>query len=881
MARGYEIMKELDLERRGFLQIVSSILTWLSTGAVASAANASQALTPPPVAERGRYHPGRIPNEYSLFLPGERESLKNAPRLLAIGPNSVKARLDRDEKIVREGESIGGWQLLTIIPKLNGEATAVFERRLTHQGAMVYLTREGEIARIPERIGEISKIRPRPTDTPHGIRFERPSPYVPGPDVWGDYILNSAEDPCYENVAALGPEFIGWTLVANEEAGCENSLWLEADGKSRQLIPIPAAAWAPDVQGRVFDPIHFLPSLYGAYQGYPDLYEYVTGYSKRTLLGGYLPAAHIGVWNPKNKVGYEVMVILPRGADARPLGRIRAMLPARNSEKYVSRARAAAAVAEPIGKFVEQYWNGSARDFFTALAEIWAHWYHLFEDHMRVEIPDEWLLDAARASIALCRCAYRGLEPGEQIGEGNYTEVGVRGHSLFPVSHYKFVWAQQLWSLGEDAQRYFQYYLDHSITPDGNFVYNTHDQVDAPLDAGVFLEVSARAYDYTHDVEALRKRLPVLRRMISFLLERYRYTKQKFPAKDPRHGLIWGSPEADNGNPKNDYPESHLYYYQNASWAWRGLKEHARCLERAGTEQGDADLRREAAEVAGVAAEIRIDVERSLETTLAAGNPEMKRARIPPIYAFDTQRKPVELGSYESHRYIMDWWTSDWGDPELDAGHFRHRLLAGLQMLGMNTNLEYPLTSNFMEHGTLAHLIRQDDYRPFLLTLYGNQCYAADSGNRYTPEDALVPGSYPGEGNPGGWSAKVDSTIQPAIGLRWLLCYEEHDRDVVHLQKAAPQHWFRSGQRIRVEKCPTRFGPISWTTDSLGSAVGAPRWRIQLQLAKFHNATLVIHIHPPERQTLKSASVGEIHPDRVVLTPGALAGKTAVTIEIL
>jgi hypothetical protein len=30
----------------------------------------------------GRYSPGRIVNEYNLFLPGEREALKNSPRVL-------------------------------------------------------------------------------------------------------------------------------------------------------------------------------------------------------------------------------------------------------------------------------------------------------------------------------------------------------------------------------------------------------------------------------------------------------------------------------------------------------------------------------------------------------------------------------------------------------------------------------------------------------------------------------------------------------------------------------------------------------------------------------------------------------------------------------
>src|SRR5206468_1872642 len=146
---------------------------------------------------------------------------------------------------------------------------------------------------------------------------------------------------------------------------------------------------------------------------------------------------------------------------------------------------------------------------------------------------------------------------------------------------------------------------------------------------------------------------------------------------------------------------------------------------------------------------------------------------------------------------------SDWGDPELDAGHFKHRGVAGEQIMGMNIDGDYPRTSNFMEHGTLAGRIRQEDYRPFLLALYGNLCYAMDSSNRYAPEDALLPGNHPGEGSPYAWSAVVTSELQPALGLRWLLCYEEHNRAVVHLQKAVPKHWFGAGERIRVENCPT------------------------------------------------------------------------------
>jgi len=836
---------------------------------------ATEASTPAAVSThelpRGRYQPGRVPNEYSLLLPVERDALKNTPRVSRIEGRVVTARWGEEERSVRVGESIAGWQLVTILPWLNGTPTAVFEKHVTHQGAIAYITEMGEIAQIPKRVGDLAKIQPRPTNTPHGIKLERPAQYIPGPDVAGDYVLNSDEDPCYENVAALGAELIGWTLVANEESGPERSLWLDAAGKSRQLPNDPQALWAPDLTGALFDPSRFLPS--------ESLYELVPGYSKRTLLGGYLPAADIGVWNPRFHAGYEVMVILPPGAESKPLGRVRAMIPPGSKGALIPAGDTGAGSVTPSSGFVERYWNGSAEDFFAGLVGIWNKWHDFFQSRMEVEIPDEWLLDAARAGIVLSRTSYQGLEPTYQIGEGAYTKIPVRSHALFPVAHYEFVWAHQLWNLSQEVEPYLQHYLEHYILPDGNFLYNTQDQVEAPLNAGVFLENSARAYDYTGDLEALRRRLPIIRRMIDFVVRRYRYSKQTFPVSDPRHGLIWGSPEADNGDPANDYPESHPYYYPNASWTWRGLKEHARVLDRAGSEHQDDSLRRESAELARLAAEMRTDIERSLATTLGARNAAMKQAGITPFTAFDTERKPSELSSYENHRYMMDWWTSDWGDPELDRGHFRHRSIAGQQILGMNTDGDYPRTSNFMEHGTLAGRIRQEDYRPFLLALYGNLCYAMDSGNRYAPEDALLPGNYPGEGSPYAWSAVVNSELQPALALRWLLCYEEHDSNVVHLQKGAPQHWFRGGERIRVKGCPTRFGPLTWTTEANGAGARLA-WRVTIEFAGLFEADLVVHIHPPDRQPLKSTSLGNLHPDRIILPATTFASKTRVTIEI-
>jgi hypothetical protein len=846
------------MKRRTFLQN-------LGAAYVSSAASAAEPEHESRNQRTKAYAPGRIPNEYSLLLPGEREALGSFPQVTRIAQRS--ATVHGETRSLRPGDVVNSWQLLTVT-SMNGSDTAVFEKHVAHQGAIIFVTEaEGVILRIPKRIGKLENIRPRPTNAPQ-IQFKREVPYVAEPDRLAEYILQSNEDPCYENVAALGAEYIGYTLVANEQAGPLLSLFLEANGRSREISSHPEGQglWAPDVAGRVFDPARFFPGED------PNIYRYLPGYSKRTLLGGYLPVADIGVWNAESRAGYEVMVLLPPGAEARPMGRVRISVPQwladqLGAEPHVWR--------ESDGElYLERYWNTTAEEFFSALAGIANQWQHFFEDHLKVEIPDPWLLEAARAGITLSRCSYRGLEPTYQIGEGAYTKIPERSHALFPVAHYEFVWAQQLWSLTAQVEPYFQHYLNHYILPDGNFLYNTQDQVEAPLNAGVFFWNSARAYDYTGDVESLQKRLPVLRRMLEFVLRRYEYSKAVFTASDSRYGLIWGSPEADLGEPRNDFPNSHPYYFQNATWIWRGLTEHARCLQKAGQEHGMTALQEEGQRYAGIAGEMRKLIEKSLQTTVQAGSEAMRAAGITPFTPDDIHRDPKDLSSYENHRFMMDWFTADWGNAALDLGHLKHREIAGEQIIGLHTDGYVARTSNFMAHGTLAVKIRQEDYRPFLLTLYSLCCYAADSGNCYSPEDAYLPGSFPGDGNPYAWSSVVNSVLQPALGLRWLLCYEESDHDICHLQKAAPKHWFASGQRIRVEKCPTRFGHLSWTT----TATGEREWQIEVSFPNEFHADLMIHVHPSDGRTLVSSSAGTVSGDRIILNRAALKSQRSLQL---
>ncbi len=816
----------------------------------------------------GGYRPGRIVNEYSAFLPGEKAMLGEPPRVSVIDGKSAMASNGGASQRIEHGENIAGWVLLTTL-EINGVMTAVFEKHATHRGVIAYVAeRGGTIASIPKQVGDLSKVRPRPTDTPHRVTLERPLRVSQGPDVTGDYILKSSEDPCYENIAALGAEFIGWTLVANEEAGPLGSIYLEADGTSRQPKKNPQAEWAPDLEGRLFDPTSYFP--FAA----PKRYAYQHGYSKRTLLGGYLPVADIAVWNPEYGCGYELMMLLPPGAEAQPIARMRMTIPAEDVASYDGPARL---VHAPDGRaYAEHYWNTSPGNFFSALAGVWNRWHSFYEDAMPVEIPDPWLLDSARAGITLCRCSYRGLEPTYQIGEGSYTKIPERSHALFPVAHYGFIWAQQLWGLTGASRPYIQHYLDKYVLADGNFLYNTQDQAEAPLNVGIFLSNAARDYWYTREANGLLQQQPTLERMLGYVLARYEYGKQRFAKNDRRYGLIWGSPEADLGDPANDYPDSHPYYYQNAACVWRGITDYAKALHAIAAANNDSKIAALADRYAAVAAEMRQNIQASIESTIAASTPEMRAAGITPFEPNDIFRKPTNLSSYENHRFMMDWFLADWGVPALDHGHLKHRELAGEQICGLSTDGDVPRCSNFMEHGTLAVKIRQEDYRPFLLTLYALVCYAADSGSRYSPEDAYIPGGYPGDGAPWGWSAVVNSALQPTLGLRWLLCYEENHRDVCHLQKAAPKHWFAKGERIAMRKCPTRFGTIAWATE----ATGDTSWHAVIEAPAEFSGEVHLHIHPPAGGVLRSASTGNVEGTAVILAAGAFANGGRVELDL-
>ena len=208
-------MSLLKFERRAFLQLLGA--TGLASMLDSSLLRADT--RQPHGAGGGGYTAARVINEYSEFLPGEETALLASPAVSEVNGAGVRLRGTLGAPGLAIGEAHDGWHLLTVM-EMNGTPTAVFEKHVTYRGAIAFVTADrGCIALVPKGVGDLAKIRPRQIAAPADVQLRRPARYVPGPDTPGEYILKSTDDPSYENVAALGPEYIGWTLVANEQSG--------------------------------------------------------------------------------------------------------------------------------------------------------------------------------------------------------------------------------------------------------------------------------------------------------------------------------------------------------------------------------------------------------------------------------------------------------------------------------------------------------------------------------------------------------------------------------------------------------------------------------------------------------------------------------------
>jgi len=160
--------------------------------------------------------------------------------------------------------------------------------------------------------------------------------------------------------------------------------------------------------------------------------------------------------------------------------------------------------------------------------------------------------------------------------------------------------------------------------------------------------------------------------------------------------------------------------------------------------------------------------------------------------------------------------------------------------------------------------LRLDRIEEYLLFLYSHRFHDHTRGSWTAGEVAGIDGG----------TALFCIPAQQTIPLlvRWMLVFEDSDESRLYLGKGLPRNWVASGQEIRIEQAPTRWGRVSFRmhADTPG------RITATVELAKpGAPAEIEVKLRLPKRNSLKAATVngspariGGAHQDSVMIATG-------------
>ena len=234
--------------------------------------------------------------------------------------------------------------------------------------------------------------------------------------------------------------------------------------------------------------------------------------------------------------------------------------------------------------------------FYAALENEYNVWSRFIASGSEISLPEPGLEDVFNAALIQTMVAVDGDEP-----RGGFTHY--EGYWPFCTMHQ----IRLMLDTGHPdyAKRYLADLMKYRIRDDGRFWFDEYQQQYQVSDAGDFLAVLSRYYWQTGDASFITDFQERTGRVIDMIRRERAVSLKKFPADNPRHGMIPGSIE-------NDVPDPDYLYTNNAP-VWAGLRDYARALGDIAVTNGDAGLAREAKTLADEATEFHGRLRASFE----------------------------------------------------------------------------------------------------------------------------------------------------------------------------------------------------------------------------------------------------------------------------
>jgi hypothetical protein len=428
----------------------------------------------------------------------------------------------------------------------------------------------------------------------------------------------------------------------------------------------------------------------------------------------------------------------------------------------------------------------------NAMAAERGFWQGISLQPIALETPDPAVNDM------LTSCA-RNILQAREIEDGlPVFKVGPTLYrNLFVVDGHFFLEAAQYLGYAEDAAAGLDTLLRHK-QPDGSFaIIPDHNK-----ETGIALATLVRQSELSGDWERLRREWSTVQQAVAFI----RSLRKEAAALDPDHVCYRLLPEGFcDGGLGGKRPE-----YSTVLWTLFGLKEIARAATL--LEMPEADGFR--AEFEGLLADFRRSAARDMQTT-TEGTPYLP-IRIP--------------GGSSDHHWIPDYplavpaWhgvnpgTATWA---LAQTIYPGEVFPADDPLVVNfcTLLDQldeeqgiPVETGWLPYKSLwgyaasfyAHVwlhVGRPDKAVDYLYAFANHAYPT---RVWREEQSLVSS---GHGKPFGDMPHNWASVEFIRLVRSLLVMEQGES--LHLLAGLPPEWIYPGAALRVEKTPTRFGPVS------------------------------------------------------------------------
>jgi hypothetical protein len=318
---------------------------------------------------------------------------------------------------------------------------------------------------------------------------------------------------------------------------------------------------------------------------------------------------------------------------------------------------------------------------------------------------------------------------------------------------------------------------------------------------GMTLSLLARYYNYTRDAALLLKHRAKIEATAALLVELHEESL-RLPKQDPGYGLIHGWSESDSClDPK---PMTWwLPYFANNAFAARGLKDIASAWPsvRPGASRVSVDwLERGKILQDAVVAAMRKDIRHDMTPPYIGTFPGTKLTFRESL----ANERPSPQGW--PHRPYAELLQADVLPADIANLVINCMRAYGATTLGVVANVipaqaGYREILGFISYGYAQMLLRLDRIEEFLLFLHAHRYHDHTRGSWTAGEVADINGGTPL------FCIPAQQTI-PLL-VRWMLVLEDSDADILYLAKGVPRAWVASGQPVRIEQAPTRWGRVS------------------------------------------------------------------------